>query len=383
MLAVVKVVGSSVASSAIGAVVYLLGRRRAKRHRLKTTCARCSSSSFAGVRGTAPAASAGPAHDARGLLPHGQRQGGTLQPRPRRRSSRCRGRATRRGRSTTTNRGKYFFEVVDAASGTVAVLARLQLDLRRVGDDRRGARRSNRTFSESLRFPAPTSRSRIVVKKRDARNVFRDDLDASTVDPGRQVRRHAARQADAGRADQAARERRSGDEARPADPRRRLHRRASAASSSATRGGSMATLFATSPFKERAARHQRLGARARRRRSRASRGRRSASTALAGRRDLRRVRLRALRAHVREQGVPRHRGERAVRRRRDPDQQRDLRRRRHLRPVQHGRRRQRVGAVHLRPRVRAPHRRPGRRVLHLGRRLSAGQPIASSRGSRT
>ena len=41
----------------------------------------------------------------------------------------------------TTNRGKYFFEVVDAASGTVAVLARLQLDLRRVGDDRPKRRR--------------------------------------------------------------------------------------------------------------------------------------------------------------------------------------------------------------------------------------------------
>ncbi len=44
--------------------------------------------------------------------------------------------------------------------------------------------------------------------------------------------------------------------------------------------------------------------------------------AVAGRRHLRRVRFRALRADLREQGVPRHRGERAVRGRRDPDQQR-------------------------------------------------------------
>ena len=50
----------------------------------------------------------------------------------------------------------------------------------------------------------------------------------------------------------------------------------------------------------------------------------------------------------------------------------DVRRRRHLRPVQHGRGRQRVGAVHLRPRVRPSPRRPGRRVLHVGRRVSAG-----------
>ena len=36
----------------------------------------------------------------------------------------------------TTNRGKYLFEVVDAA-GKLSVLARFQLDLRRVGNDRR------------------------------------------------------------------------------------------------------------------------------------------------------------------------------------------------------------------------------------------------------
>ena len=36
-----------------------------------------------------------------------------------------------------TNRGKYLFEVIDAATGTPALLARIQLDLRRMGDDRR------------------------------------------------------------------------------------------------------------------------------------------------------------------------------------------------------------------------------------------------------
>ena len=36
------------------------------------------------------------------------------------------------------------------------------------------AKEMNRTFSESLRFPAPDAPVRIVVKKRDAKNVFRD-----------------------------------------------------------------------------------------------------------------------------------------------------------------------------------------------------------------
>ena len=36
------------------------------------------------------------------------------------------------------------------------------------------AKEVNRTFSESLRFPAPDTPVRIVVKKRDAKNVFRD-----------------------------------------------------------------------------------------------------------------------------------------------------------------------------------------------------------------
>ena len=73
-----------------------------------------------------------------------------------------------------TNRGKYLFEVVDAASGTAALLARLQLDLRRMGNDRR----SEGDEPDLLRVAAlPGARARrcaIVVKKRDARNVFRD-----------------------------------------------------------------------------------------------------------------------------------------------------------------------------------------------------------------
>ena len=159
---------------------------------------------------------------------------------------------------------------------TRAVLARVQLDLRRVGDDRRSRERSNRTFSESLRFPAPDKPVRIVVKKRDARNVFRDVWTLSRRS-GRQVRRAGGGRAGCGRADQAARERRSGDEARPPDSRRRLHRARARPSSSATRGG----------WSPRCSRPRRSrsgsatstsGACVRRRRSRASRVRRSTST---------------------------------------------------------------------------------------------------------
>ena len=47
----------------------------------------------------------------------GNDKSGTLQPRSRRSSSRCPGRAIWRGPSITSDRGKYFFEVSDAASG--------------------------------------------------------------------------------------------------------------------------------------------------------------------------------------------------------------------------------------------------------------------------
>src|SRR4051812_21593366 len=73
----------------------------------------------------------------------------------------------------TTNRGKYSFEVADAASGAVLYsrgFSSIYGEWETTGD----AKDVNRTFSESLRFPAPDRPVRIVVKKRDARNVFRD-----------------------------------------------------------------------------------------------------------------------------------------------------------------------------------------------------------------
>jgi hypothetical protein len=72
-----------------------------------------------------------------------------------------------------TSRGRYFFEVVDAASGRVLYsrgFSSIYGEWETTGE----AQKIDRTFSESLRFPAPAAPVRVIVKKRDARNVFRD-----------------------------------------------------------------------------------------------------------------------------------------------------------------------------------------------------------------
>jgi hypothetical protein len=82
----------------------------------------------------------------------------------------------------TTNRGKYLFEVMDAASGRVLYsrgFSSIYGEWETTGE----AATINRTFSESLRFPAPDKPVRIVVRKRDPGNVFREAWTVS-VDPG-------------------------------------------------------------------------------------------------------------------------------------------------------------------------------------------------------
>src|SRR3954451_6829271 len=81
----------------------------------------------------------------------------------------------------TTNRGKYLFEVVDAASGTI-VYSRGFSSIYGEWETTGEAQKIDRTFEESLRFPAPSGPVRIVVRKRDAKNVFRDAW-TTTVDP--------------------------------------------------------------------------------------------------------------------------------------------------------------------------------------------------------
>jgi hypothetical protein len=70
-----------------------------------------------------------------------------------------------------TNLGKYFFEVVDAESGDVLYsrgFSSIYGEWETTGE----AAAMNRTFSESLRFPAVERAARVVVKKRDAKQAF-------------------------------------------------------------------------------------------------------------------------------------------------------------------------------------------------------------------
>jgi hypothetical protein len=147
----------------------------------------------------------------------------------------------------TTNRGKYFFEVVDVGTGTVLYsrgFSSIYGEWETTGE----AKDVDRTFSESLRFPAPAAPVRIVVKKRDARNVFRDAW-STTIDPADKFVVRGA-EADAG---PLIRLHESGDPARKLDllilgdgytarERAKFERDARRLTS---------TLLATSPFKER------------------------------------------------------------------------------------------------------------------------------------
>src|SRR6266536_3443220 len=72
-----------------------------------------------------------------------------------------------------TNRGKYFFEVSNAASGAI-IYSRGFSSIYGEWETTAEAKTLNRTFSESLRFPAPETPVRIVVKKRDEKNAFRE-----------------------------------------------------------------------------------------------------------------------------------------------------------------------------------------------------------------
>jgi hypothetical protein len=72
----------------------------------------------------------------------------------------------------STDRGKYFFEVID--DGNRVIYSRGFSPIYGEWETTAEARRMNRTFSESLRFPAVARPARISLKKRDARNTFRE-----------------------------------------------------------------------------------------------------------------------------------------------------------------------------------------------------------------
>lgn len=72
-----------------------------------------------------------------------------------------------------TNLGKYFFEVVDRDSNRV-LYSRGFASIYGEWETTDEAKTLRRTFSESLRFPAPSKPVQIVLKKRDPENAFRE-----------------------------------------------------------------------------------------------------------------------------------------------------------------------------------------------------------------
>jgi len=80
-----------------------------------------------------------------------------------------------------TNLGKYFFEVRDQKTHR-ALYSRGFASIYGEWETTDEAKTMLRTFSESLRFPAPEAPVEIVLKKRDAKNYWRD-IWSTTIDP--------------------------------------------------------------------------------------------------------------------------------------------------------------------------------------------------------
>lgn len=80
-----------------------------------------------------------------------------------------------------TNLGKYLFEVIDRDTNRV-LYSRGFASIYGEWETTDEAKKMNRTFHESLRFPAPDKPVQIVLKKRDSDNAFRE-IWSLTVDP--------------------------------------------------------------------------------------------------------------------------------------------------------------------------------------------------------
>src|SRR5215471_12313808 len=72
-----------------------------------------------------------------------------------------------------TNLGKYFFEVIDRRSNRI-LYSRGFASVYGEWETTPEAKDARRTFSESLRFPAPDAPVQIVLKKRGAENAFHE-----------------------------------------------------------------------------------------------------------------------------------------------------------------------------------------------------------------
>jgi len=80
-----------------------------------------------------------------------------------------------------TNLGKYLFEVRDRATNRL-MYSRGFASIYGEWETTDEAKSVNRTFQESLRFPAPAAPVQILLKKRDARNSFRE-VWSTAIDP--------------------------------------------------------------------------------------------------------------------------------------------------------------------------------------------------------
>ena len=96
----------------------------------------------------------------------------------------------------TTDSGKYFFEVIDKASGK-PVYSRGFSSIYGEWETTGEAQTINRTYSESLRFPAVDAPARVVLRKRDAANVFRE-VWSLEIDPADKFIAKGQARADAG-----------------------------------------------------------------------------------------------------------------------------------------------------------------------------------------
>ena len=172
-------------------------------------------------------------------------------------------------------------------------------------------RRSARTFSRVAALSRAVEQPvQVVVKKRDAANAFRE-VWTLVVDPADKFVDTASAAVAGPRLIELHEERRPGDEGRPADSRRRLHRRR-ARKFETRRAAAGRHAVRDLAVQGAPSRLQRLGPVSAGRRVRHLAAVARDPPAVAGRRHLRRVRFRALRPDVRQPGVPRHR--RATRR---------------------------------------------------------------------
>ena len=123
-----------------------------------------------------------------------------------------------------SNLGNYLFEVRDAASDKL-LYSRGFGSIFSEWSDTDEAKKLNRTFSESLRFPAPDAPVKIVLKeRREGKDVDFHEVWTTSVDPkDKFIDRSTA--AIAGAAAGPAKDGRSGDESQFADAGRWIYRR--------------------------------------------------------------------------------------------------------------------------------------------------------------